>query len=95
MAVKLRDDIVLEEVCGVNVLVALRSAWGVCPFAIKVGPTAAFFWRSLREGKNEEEMLAERQKTLGIDMEKLRRLYERFLVEAEKYHYLVMEEPET
>ena len=90
----LRDDIVLEKVCGVYVLVALRSAWGTCPFALQIAPYAAYFWDAMREGKSSEEILEGACLERGMDRKRAERAYQMFLKAAEENHYLVKESVE-
>lgn len=45
---KVRSDIVLEQINGKNVLVAKRSARGICPAIIVINESAAFFWEAIQ-----------------------------------------------
>ncbi len=89
--ISLRDDVVLEKVDGIWLLVALRPAWGACPFAMPVIPVYADIWQAVKDGRDEEEvtgMLAERN---GFTAEKAEHVLSSFITSARKNHYLVEE----
>ena len=92
MTYKLRDDIILEHVAGIDILVALRPAWEECPFAVQVAPSMACLWNWIREGLPEEELMKRLMEERGFPEEKAGRLLGSFLKAAEEYHYLVKEE---
>ena len=92
MTYKLREDIILENVAGIDILVALRPAWGECPFAVQVAPSMARIWEWIREGLTEEEVTGRLITERGFPEEKAGRMLESFLKAAEEYHYLVKEE---
>ena len=91
MKYELRKDIVLEKVDGIYVLVALRTAWKDCPFAMQTIPVYAEIWNSLEE-KDEEEIILEIQQSRGFSHEKAERVFSRFIESAIKYNYLSAKE---
>lgn len=95
MSKMFREDVVLEKVSGINILVALRSAWGTCPFALQISPLAAYFWNALKSGIDEEIMIQQASEERQISQEKVRRFYDHFLEASRKYHYFKQEDDET
>lgn len=91
MTYKLRDDIILEHVAGVYVLVALRSAWEECPFAIQIAPSMACLWNWIREGLPEEDLIRRLTAERGFPEEKAKKILSSFLRASEANHYLVKE----
>ena len=89
MAIRLRNDIVLEKVSGIYILVAKRSAWDSCPFAIQAGPLTAHFWRGLQSGIDEDTIIESACQELKIPREKVIRFYGKFMETAKKYNYLI------
>ena len=89
---KLRDDVILEKVSGVYLLVALRSAWDVCPFALQIAPYAAYFWKAIQDGRSEEEILTGVCRERGMEPKRAERAFQLFLKAAKENHYLLAEE---
>ena len=92
MKYKLRDDVVLEKVSGINMLISLRSAWGESPFALQIASVSAFIWRSLRDGLEDNEIIKSLVITRHYSEEKAERIFDNFIRSAEKFHYLLPEE---
>ncbi len=57
MRYKLRDDVVLEQVAGEYVLVALRPAWDEVAFARSIPKRHVYMLQCLEKGFSDEEML--------------------------------------
>ncbi len=96
--ISLRDDIVLETVDGIRLLVALRPAWGTCPFAMPVIPVYADIWQAIKNGRDEEAIVAMLIKRNGFTVEKADRILGSFLKAVRKYNYIkeaVQPAPET
>lgn len=89
---KLRDDVVLEKVSGVHLLVALRSAWGECPFVMQIAPFAAFFWKAMRDGLSDDQVIDLFSREMNRDQEKAQRAFAYFIKAAEANHYLLPED---
>lgn len=89
MAYKIRNDIVLEKVAGVNMLIAKRSAWGTCPFIIEIGPMEAYFWKALNDGEDEKEMLAFASEKWKVKHSTAEKFYSSFISGIKKNNYLL------
>ena len=87
MTYKLRDDIVLETIGGFYVLVALRSAWKECPFAMQLSPTTAAFWKAVKAGEKEDEIIKKVSASRGIDEKHVAKFLDLFIRDAKKYNY--------
>ena len=90
--ISLRDDIVLETVDGIRLLVALRPAWGTCPFAMPVIPVYADIWQAIKDGCDEEAVIAMLTERKGFTAEKAEHVLSSFIASAGKNHYLAEEE---
>ena len=87
--VRLRDDIVLEKVDDVWLLVALRPAWGTCPFAVPTIPVYAEIWQALQKGADEKTIIHALTEKKVYNKEKAERTLESFIKAARKNHYLL------
>ena len=74
MSYHFRKDLVLENVAGAYIIVALRSAWDEYPFAIHVSSYTAHIWKSLEEGKEGEEVINSLITKFSISEEKATKL---------------------
>ena len=92
MTLKLRNDVVLEKIAGSYLLVALRSAWGVCPFAIQISPFAACIWKGILDGLSEDEIIDFLCREKSMDQERARHVFTHFIKAAKDYHYLLPED---
>ena len=89
---KLRKDVVLEQVCGCYILVALRPAWKEYPFAMQISGSSALLWRCVRDGKSKEETLSLLEKKYGQSPERAEWQYGKFLDYCRDNNYFVSEE---
>ena len=89
---KLRDDIVLKKIDSVYALIALKSAWEDCPFAIQIAPYAAIIWKDIKHNKKKEEIIDDLMTSKGFNREKAEKLYSCFMDAAENYHYFIEDE---
>ena len=92
MRYKLRDDVVLEQVAGEYVLVALRPAWGEVAFAREVPKLHVYMLECLVKGLSDDEMLAGIETDRHLSRNSVLRtfhaikkgdLYQGYLVEAD------------
>ena len=88
----IRKDIVLEKVSGVYVLVALRSAWKECPFAMQTIPVYAEIWKQLGDGKTDEEIIRHLILVRGFSKERAEKIFGKFIESAAENHYLIEED---
>ncbi len=91
----LRDDIILERIDNIWLLIALRPAWDVCPFAMPTIPVYADIWQAARDGKDEEEILELLEKDRGYSPEKAGHILNSFIKAARKNHYLIEDMDDT
>lgn len=54
---KIRKGVLLEQVCGVYLLITSDEARPPCPYIRPVNETIAFYWRLLEQGCTEEQLL--------------------------------------
>ena len=54
---KIRDGIVLVNICDEYLLIAGKSAREYCPSVMQVNETAAYIWKMLEKGMDSNEMI--------------------------------------
>ena len=91
MKYKLRDDIILEKIDNFYILVALRSAWKECPFAMQTIPPLAYIWEKTKDGKTEYEIIEGLKTDKNMDQKLAEKNYKFFISQCMKFHYLAEE----
>lgn len=69
---KIREGIVLQEVCGQWVAVATGSAAQAFPDIAKLNKTGAFVWRLLEQGAEPDDIAAQLAAAYGIGLDRAR-----------------------
>ena len=90
MKYKIRDGIVLINVCDEFFLVSGKSARQYCPYIAKISDSGALIWSLLSENKSIEEI--EDEVALNYEIEKdsdLRSNIQEFLNDLNDRHYLM------
>ena len=88
MKYRLRRDVLLENVAGINVLIALRTAWDECPFGLQISPQTAFLWNCFKDEMSEKDILQTLISTYHYEPEIAEKRYQYFIKDAMKHHYL-------
>ena len=94
MARRLRDDVILEKVSGIHLLVSLRTAWGESPFALQIASVSADIWKLMKDGADDEAIVAFLTENKGYSREKAEEILANFIRSAEKLRYFVPEDQE-
>ncbi len=92
MSYKLRNDVILEEVSGIHLLVALRSAWDDCPFALQIASISAHIWQCMKTEMSETEIIDNLISSRQLSMEKAKKTLDSFIRTAKHFHYFLLEE---
>lgn len=56
MKYRIRDGIVMDRLCGIDLLIATLEARKTCPYVMQLNEASAFIWRMLFDGIGIEEM---------------------------------------
>ena len=88
---RLRNDVVLEKIDGVWLLIALRSAWKECPFAMPTVPVYADIWKAIKAGRKETDIIDMLQQERGYSKEKAYMVLSVFVAAVRKNHYVIEE----
>ena len=88
---KIRKGVLLEQVCGVYLLITSDDAHPPCPYFREVNETIAFYWHLLELGYSEEEMLKAAVEEFEAPTEVLRSDLHQLLDILEKQGYLLNE----
>ena len=62
-----RPGVVLTNIAGQHVLVAVKSLQDICPFSAQIDEATAFCWRILEQGSSLETLTDAVQKEYSID----------------------------
>lgn len=57
MTYKIRNDVVLIEICGEYLLISGKGVRDFCPYIIQLNDTAAYIWRMLEKEMDTNEMI--------------------------------------
>lgn len=58
MKYQIRKGVVMEQVCGVYLIISSDEAHPPCPYLRPANETMAFYWHLLEKGCSEEQLLA-------------------------------------
>lgn len=58
MAYKIREGVILRQVCGEWLIIAAGDAANHCTYVRQVNETLAFYWKLLAEGCTSEQMVS-------------------------------------
>lgn len=88
---RIRKGVLLEQICGVYLLITSDEARPPCPYFREVNETIAFYWQLLEKGYAEEEMLKAAVEEFEAPTEVLWSDLRQLLVILEKQGYLLEE----
>lgn len=88
---KIRKGVLLEQICGVYLLITSDEARPPCPYLREVNETIAFYWHFLEQGYSEEEMLKAALEEFEAPTEVLKSDLLQLLDMLEKQGYLLKE----
>ena len=92
MNYRIRPGVVLAEVCGEYLLLATMEAGQHCPYVYQINETAAFFWKLLECGLEEDKMAAEIAAEYEAPDEMVRSDLNQFLKILQEKGYLLPKE---
>ena len=88
----LRDGVVLEKVCGENILIATFKARKYCPKVTQINDAAADLWRWFSRRLDIDSIIKKIVLNYDISENEARKSLLEFVSEMEKYGYMVKEE---
>ncbi len=88
---KIRKGVLLEQICGVYLLITSDEARPPCPYFREVNETIAFYWHLLEQGYSEDEMLKAAVEEFEAPTEVLKSDLLQLLDMLEKQGYLLKE----
>ena len=88
---KIRKGVLLEQICGVYLLITSDEARPPCPYFREVNETIAFYWHLLEQGCTEEQLLKAAAEEYDAPPELLKSDLLQLLDMLEKQGYLLKE----
>ena len=92
MTFHVRPGLVMEEVCGQQLLVATLGARELCPYLTQLNDSSAFMWKRLLEGQNEDALADAVSESFGLSRSDALTGVRSFLLELQKMGFLVIDE---
>ncbi len=93
MTYPLQPDVLLEQICGEEYLIAYGSARGRVPALMGVSPAGAYFWRLLERGTDTDIILRSAARDYDISLDEARDGFVRFTASLREKGYLTEELP--
>lgn len=88
MRYQIQKGLVLEQVCGVYLLIATLEARKHCPYLAQLNEDSAFIWKLLQE-KDTDNMIDSIMSEYELSAENARTMLSAFLKELEDKHYII------
>ena len=95
MKYRLLEGVVYTRVCGQNILVACRSAWGKCPYTKRLSALRGAFWQGLGMGMTEEQIVSELLLKTNIRKEIIEKKLAEFIEIMTEQGYLTEQEDDS
>ena len=89
MKYRLRNDVTLEVIDNISILIALRTAWNECPFAMQIAPAFAYIWKQLKNENTEDKIIEKLVSEKGMSVTKAENIYSNFIKKAKAFHFLI------
>lgn len=93
MTYPMRKDVLLEQICGDDYLIAYGSARGCVPMIMGISPAGAYFWRLLQQGVEVDTILQNAARDYEISPDEARDGFVRFTDSLREKGYLTEELP--
>lgn len=93
MTYPLQPDVLLEQICGEEYLIAYGSARGHVPAIMGISPSGAFFWRLLEQGAEPGDILSAAVRDYSISHQEAQQGFQRFTARLREKGYLTEELP--
>ncbi len=89
MDFRIRDGIVLKNICGEWLLIAVGEASKHCMYVRRVNDTLAFFWQQIESGKTLEQIIAVAAEEYDASEEQIDKDLRRLLKQLYEAKYLI------
>lgn len=91
---QIRDGIVLKNICGEWLLVAVGEASEHCMYVRRVNDTLAFFWQHIVSGKTFEQIIADAAEEYDASEDQLGKDLQVLIGQLCKAGYLIANHPD-
>lgn len=91
MGYRVRDGVVLKQICGEYLLLALGEAAEHCLYVRQINDSFAFFWQLIEAGLDEDAVLSRAKEEFDAPEELLRADFRKLLRELVSMGYLIPE----
>ena len=89
MSHRIREGIILRNICGEWLLIAVGKAARHCMYVRQVNDTLAYYWERIAEGLSTEEIIAQACEDYDAPAEMIERDVNRLISRLYEMHYLV------
>ncbi len=89
---KIRDGIVLKNICGTWLLIAAGETSEHCKYVREVNDTFAWYWKEIEQGRTKEEIVADTLERFDVSEELVRSDIEEYIRSLYAMNYLIKEE---
>lgn len=88
---QIREGIVLKNICGEWLLIAVGEAANHCMYVRQINDTLAFYWQKLELGMSEEEIVRAAQEEYDAPEDMIRADLKGLIKDLYKKQYLIRE----
>ena len=92
MRFRLREGVVLEKVCGENILIATLKARNYCPNVTQINDAAADLWRLFSQDLDLDDIVKNITANYDISTDEAKEIVLAFAAEMENNGYLLKED---
>ena len=89
MEYRIRDGIVMESVCGRELLIATLEAREYCPYLVELNEASAYIWKRLFSGTSPDKIASDIAADYGLSEKEASETVDAFLSELIKQQYLL------
>ena len=89
MTHQIREGIVLKNICGEWLLIAVGDAANDCLYVRQINETMAYFWQLIEEGRSTEEIINQAQEDYDAPVEVIRRDVHNLIKNLYDMNYLI------
>lgn len=91
MKYRIQKGLVMEEICGVALLISTVEAREKCPYLTELNESSLFVWNMISDGKNTDEMVKDISEEYHLSMNDAEEILSGFLNNLENQNFIEKE----